>query len=80
MATTHLGIAVPVEAQANKTLTIADALDALDKATQGATPLVITGATTVTAACGEGANIVLPSRSESASIPLLLRVKITVRN
>jgi hypothetical protein len=50
MATPNLGIAVPVEAQANKSLTIADALAALDEATQGATPLVITGATTVTAA------------------------------
>lgn len=50
MATPNLGIAVPVEAQANKSLTIADALAALDEATQGATPLVITGATTVAAA------------------------------
>lgn len=50
MSTTNLGIAVPVESQANKSLTIADALDSLDKATQGATALVITGATVVTAA------------------------------
>ncbi len=50
MATPNLGIPVPVESQAKKSQTIADALAALDKATQGATPLTITGATTVTAA------------------------------
>ena len=49
MATPNLGFIVPVESQASKSVTIANTLSNLDKATQGDTPLVITGATTVTA-------------------------------
>ena len=50
MATPNLGFITPVESQAQKTVTIANALSDIDKATQGDTPLVITGAKTVTAA------------------------------
>ncbi len=49
MVTPNLGFITPVESQASKTVTIANALTNLDKATQGDTPLTITGATTVTA-------------------------------
>ena len=49
MVTPFLGFAVPIESQAQKTVTIANALSDLDRATQGDTALTITGATTVTA-------------------------------
>ncbi len=49
MATPNLGFITPIESQASKSVTIANALSDLDRATQGDTPLTITGATAVTA-------------------------------
>lgn len=49
MVTTNLGIIEPTEAQEQKTVTISNALEKLDGATQGPTALTITGNTTVTA-------------------------------
>lgn len=48
MSTPNLGIPLPTESQAQKTLTIANALDALDEATQGAGAIAITGNRVVT--------------------------------
>ncbi len=50
MVTPNLGFITPVESQAQKSLTISNALKNIDDATQGATALTITGAKTVTAA------------------------------
>ena len=49
MVTSNLGIIEPTEAQQQKTITIGNAYEQIDQATQGATALTITGAKVVTA-------------------------------